>query len=63
MDEDTYIAVYDSLYAGISVAVSTNGFVDILATNLVNERAARRYAEDASWGLAVQEVVDFTEKP
>ncbi len=60
MSDDTFIGIYQSQYAGLSVAVVTNGFVEVLSSDFVNARAARRYANDAALGLAIQEVVDFT---
>ncbi|HXW14795.1 MAG TPA: hypothetical protein VEN79_09825 [Terriglobia bacterium] len=61
MSDDTFIGIYNSLYAGLSVAVVTNGFMEVLSSDFVNARAARRYANDAALGLAIQEVVDFTQ--
>jgi hypothetical protein len=61
MSDDTFIAIYESQYVGLSVAVVTNGFMEVLSSDFVNARTARRYANDAALGLAIQEVVDFTE--
>jgi hypothetical protein len=61
MSDDTFIAIYESQYVGLSVACVTNNFVEVLASGFVNARAARRYANDAALGLAIQEVVNFTE--
>jgi hypothetical protein len=60
MSDDTFIGIYESQYAGLSVVVVTNGFMEVLSSDFVNARAARLYANDAALGLAIQEVVDFT---
>jgi hypothetical protein len=60
MIDDTFIAIYDSPYTGLTVACFTNNFVEVLASNFVNDQAAWRYANQAAVGLAIEEVVDFT---
>lgn len=60
MSDDAFIGIYESQYAGLSVALVMNGFIEILACDFVNARAAQLYANDASLGFDIQEVVDFT---
>jgi len=60
MPDDTFIAIYESQYVGLSVAFVTNNFVEMSISGFVNAQAARDYANDAALGFATQEVVDFT---
>ena len=62
MPDDTFIAIYDSPYTGLTVGCFTNNFVEVLASGFVNDHAAWRYANHAALGLAIQEVVDLTER-